>query len=877
MYEMLGRELSKWRDTIDISKVNEFDVTVINLIIDHYSELAESGGTAAGKRAKKIAEYIVKKNCVCDKTLSKLTFKQLNKGRKIKTIDKVVVDSFRGFSVSHEFDLKKKYVFMYGPNGSGKSSFSEALEYGLLGSIQEADANKIKVSSYIKNTTTNKGKKPIISCTYEDGTTGNGNPDYENYRFAFVEKNRISDFSHISVLNTKTQYERIAALFGLTEFSEFVQGFTSRFDEKYLSIISETEKNFTEKQVLRDSKEKQIGELEGPLKEVEEQIDHILLRLAKEEINSVSDALKYIDNPDTGVLPMLMAERAKANMKCLDEEEFKQLKNLLTSLNTNISCIISYKEKLANQTLQVDYKNMFEAIVKLEEGDVCPACGTPLNLTTRNPYEYARKELNSLAEIAKIQEKISAMAKECQNDIIKIKEFVNNHKKLIEVLEMNSFDMLQTDVDDFKYVTDLVSKWEKWCQDVICLENTYVTKKISDYNLHVTKKNQEYDTEINHYSDIRTQLTAIEAQRKEKQNLINKYKEEIKEFDLKCEKVLAQIEKEKQEAIFNKSIIEAYSKVMDMLLEYNRKLPEIIAKNLENRIVDYYNVINQDDADFEKIVNIELPTGESDKLLITFGDGNVSEALQVLSEGHIKILGLSILLAKAVQDKLNFIIFDDIVNAIDDDHRNGVAELLMNHVDFATVQIILSTHGDQFIFKLQDKLGKSRSQKDAVIYKFIPADSLDERGVIVEYSDAKAPLLSARKKYESSELKDSASKCRQAMESISYNLWNVIAKTPDGMISVGMRSPKSMPDLRSIVDALIKKTKKIVGMENINEELLELTKDSNWRVLNKGTHYEDEQKEFDRADVKNVLEHMEKLDDLVRNTKIEHTAKIINS
>lgn len=63
--------------------------------------------------------------------MSDLTFEQTSKDKKIKTIDKVVIDSFRGFTVSHEFDLKKSYVFMYGPNGSGKSSFSEALEYGL--------------------------------------------------------------------------------------------------------------------------------------------------------------------------------------------------------------------------------------------------------------------------------------------------------------------------------------------------------------------------------------------------------------------------------------------------------------------------------------------------------------------------------------------------------------------------------------------------------------------------------------------------------------------------------------------------------------------------------------------------------------------------
>ena len=103
---------------------------------------------------------------------------------------------------------------------------------------------------------------------------------------------------------------------------------------------------------------------------------------------------------------------------------------------------------------------------------------------------------------------------------------------------------------------------------------------------------------------------------------------------------------------------------------------------MESKIVDYYNVINKGDADFEMLSSLNLPFGDSNKLTITFMDGSTSDALQVLSEGHIKILGLSILLAKAVKDNLNFIIFDDIVNAIDDEHRNGVANLIMVHEDF---------------------------------------------------------------------------------------------------------------------------------------------------------------------------------------------------
>lgn len=387
------------------------------------------------------------------------------------------------------------------------------------------------------------------------------------------------------------------------------------------------------------------------------------------------------------------------------------------------------------------------------------------------------------------------------------------------------------------------------------------------------KINSEYQNQITELTNIRESLITLRTQIHEKEEIIKIGKKEIREFDQQSKETIEKIQEEKRICEFNLKIIEAYNKIIGNLISYNRDLPMQIAQDLEKKVIDYYNIINQDDADFEKLKELILPDATSDKMYITFADGSKSEALQVLSEGHVKILGLSILLAKAVHDNLEFIIFDDIVNAIDDDHRNGVADLLMNHLDFRNIQIILSTHGDQFISKLQDKLGAVRAKNNAIVYKFMPADSLEERGVIVEYSDAKSPLMAAEDKYNKNEIKDAASKCRQAMECLSYNLWNLIAKS-DGMISVGMRNPKSLPDLSSIVDGLIKKTGKIQGMDDINKELKQLREAANWRILNKGTHYEDEQKEFERADVKCVYDHLVKLDELIKNSKISNVLEI---
>ena len=871
MSEIVGREVKRWSETLE--ELNEYDITLVNILLKHYEDLIEAGGTAGGKRANKIVEYIGEKQGVCDKTIETLSFGSEINTKKIKKLNVLEVDSFRGFSVSRTFNLDKQYVFLYGPNGSGKSSFSEALEYGLLGIIEEADANKIKLSTYIKNTATKKGKKPTITCTYEDGSEDEAIIDYDAYRFAFVEKNRIADFSHISVLNSKNQNERIAALFGLSAFNEFVQGFTTNFDEKYLTTSSVTEKLFEEKKLSRDSKEKQLQESKDELNRIKDLLVEEIAKLKKQEITEVDSALDYLDNPTTGVLTVKIAERDKLYVTPIPVEYIKNFINYILELQKNLKTVNENRNKLSDMALQVNYKNLYEIISELEETTSCPACGTNLAIAERNPYKYAKEQLKTFTEIELIQKKINEAAQNARDNIREILDFISGNKEFIKLLQIKTDNMVSVELEDIRMYVDAVSKWFEFCEELKGFDKIVAQNKIEEYNKAANKSNSEYDQQVAELSAVRNALVTLKTQMNEKEQIIRRFQKEIKEFDEQSEDTIKKIQAEKRICEFNVKIVEAYNKIIGSLVNYNNELPRQIAQDLEQKIVDYYNTINQDDADFEKIEELILPDATSDKMYITFADGSTSEALQVLSEGHIKILGLSILLAKAVHDNLNFIIFDDIVNAIDDDHRNGVADLLMNHVDFANTQIILSTHGDQFIFKLQDKLGQKRVKENAIVYKFIPADSLEERGVIVEYSDSKTPLMAAEEKYNKNETKDAASKCRQAMECVAYNLWNLIAKSSDAMISVGMRSPKSLPDLSSIVDGLIKKTGKIKGMEDINAELKSLKEPGNWRVLNKGTHYEDEQKEFERTDVKCVYDHLVKLDDMIRNVKIANIAE----
>ncbi len=79
-----------------------------------------------------------------------------------------------------------------------------------------------------------------------------------------------------------------------------------------------------------------------------------------------------------------------------------------------------------------------------------------------------------------------------------------------------------------------------------------------------------------------------------------------------------------------------------------------------------YNAFNRRDFEGDLMEDIRLPLKSGDH--ITFScvsePQKYFDALHVLSEGHIRCLGLAILLAKNLQTDCPVLIFDDPVNAL---------------------------------------------------------------------------------------------------------------------------------------------------------------------------------------------------------------------
>jgi hypothetical protein len=190
MSTVIQHELNNWLTQIDKSQLDNYDKTLINIIFENLNDI-ETMGTAGGKRVKLISSLIMEKKQKMDDDILPISEADTDSSNQIKKIESISLKSFRGFTESRKFDLSKQYTFFYGPNGSGKSSLTEALEYGLLGMIEEADVRKIKANQYIRNSVTGKGNLPDIRCCYSDGEHSTAKANYEVYRFAFIEKNRI--------------------------------------------------------------------------------------------------------------------------------------------------------------------------------------------------------------------------------------------------------------------------------------------------------------------------------------------------------------------------------------------------------------------------------------------------------------------------------------------------------------------------------------------------------------------------------------------------------------------------------------------------------------------------------------------------------------
>ena len=859
--------------------LSEHEKKLANLILEGFDEIA-AVGTSGGRRGKVLAKLIVEKG---DATLPALEIvadeATANEGEVVR-LTKVEVEHFRGFSEKHTFEFKKPYTFVYGPNGTGKSSLCEALEYGLLGSIHEADSKRIPVSDYIRNATSRKSSQPVLygDTAKEKGVAVKADP--RSFEFCFIEKNRIDGFARVAANTPAAQQARLAVLFGLEEFNGFATQFNESLDP-YLDCVGKKGKD------LADRAKGIAGHraiLEG-----------LPVKAKAAETRGAALLVKHTDCKDLEEIKVaLTGLEGNGGKQKANNTEIGRLQNLKTAADPGTDGILAdaegllrlIKEKVESEEFLGQYKNqlslrdLYGAILGNRErfGNECPACASELYRDGRlavpvDPYGNAVEKLKQFdaalraeSRIKEIQGIINLGWWDLLSKIVKLPASAAA-VGFVGALEVGSFSAEASDskdaagIDTFLRAVPAKRELLQALKDATTTHNEKIEqskatiKKLEDDNLAIS----EYLVEI---VTISTLVTANAKSETDATQAIEKFKRENEEL-------IKEAEAEKPEVARNLRYSIAYDSFRAKLLAYNAELPLALAADLDEKTLKFYNEINKNDHPSDSLKSLRLPTAAGEKIAIEFENGDRCDALQVLSEGHIRCLGLAILLAKITRDCLPFLIFDDVVNSIDDEHRGAIIDLILNPEEVGNRQLIVTTHGEDFVKRLENAVPMKKYKDTVTRIDFLVPFAA--KTISVKLDSPRHYLTVAVKSYEEGRTRDSLSYVRKSFEEELNCLWKKIAnKKLSAQISVGMRGPGD-PDLMSLATGLHQflDRKDVTVFKEAVPHLGEIlgygeTHKIEWNYLNKGTHEEDRAEEFDAAVVRRMLETVMKLDEAIK-------------
>jgi energy-coupling factor transporter ATP-binding protein EcfA2 len=155
-------------------------------------------------------------------------------------------------------------------------------------------------------------------------------------------------------------------------------------------------------------------------------------------------------------------------------------------------------------------------------------------------------------------------------------------------------------------------------------------------------------------------------------------------------------------------------------------------------------------------VSIEPWTAKGVELAIDFYGSHQRPPHGVLSESHLNSLAIALILAMAetFNEKLRFLVLDDVINSFDREHRSQLADLLAN--EFADWQLVVLTHDHQFYEHLTRR---APSWKKLELTSWSYGEGPRTTGY-----DAGGILRAARELLERGDVGGAAGKARRALE-----------------------------------------------------------------------------------------------------------------
>lgn len=787
---------------------------------------------------------------------------------------------FRGFRAPEPFDLTKRVVLFYGPNGSGKTSLCEALEYALLGSVAEAEAKRIDAEAYLVNEHEQTFAPPVLTANNEQQQEINVGANADTYRFCFIEKNRIDSFSRIAARPNAQRAELIATLFGMEKFNDFV----SRFNEQMDPVLVLGSTNQLRLAAKRAAHAQDNATVAGEAAALQIQTDAESALANPYQEGMTYEALKALWNDQPGQASRLqeLANILDVLPPSLLGITRQELQEVYDEANAAIERLHGIAAQLADRASQVSFKDLYTAVLELQPtvGDFCPACDTPLANTAQDPYRIATRGLAELGELAALQavhEQAKGMLDEASQQLF----------TRLGVL----FDFLTVkgEIDDTvagRYLTSLAEPAGEWWTPIYepqahpalelptLEELLQIADRVAEQDAATRLILEARQPNINERARINEYRLLAQAQDTKRQQLVDTIqaaRQRVEAFDQDNAGLITDAATEAANVLRDTPIKAAYDRFLVLLRRYRNQLPGTLMAGLNNLAMSIYNDFNRGDLEPDKLAALHLPLNGDQKIEINFR-GNPEarvDALRILSEGHIRCLGLAILLAKAQSLNTPLIVFDDAINAIDHDHRSGIRETLFESDTFRHTQFIVTCHSNEFIKDIQNHL-PAHSRNDCQLYVIRPHQG-DHQPSILRNGQSRNYVLKARAFKNDLNHRDALAACRQALEMLTDKAWRWMASHDQGTLNVQLTSASAGPFLRNLCEAMRARLNEANTFAHANRPLLIASlgrilgipaQNLVWQYLNKGTHEEANQDDFDAAHVESVVVTLEELAEL---------------
>lgn len=793
----------------------------------------------------------------------------------------MTIGPFRGFRTPEPFDLQKRVILFYGPNGSGKTSFCEGLEYGLLGSVEEAETKRIDRRTYLANLHARRFEPPALRATDNQNreVAVASNPD--TFRFCFIEKNRIDAFSRIAARPPAQRTELIATLFGMDKFNEFVGHFNESIDQQL--VLTAT------KQLVLTGKRNALAS------------DQAM-------VNGEANALLDLENEEATLALTHSAGMTYAGLKALigtgdAPSRLQQLEGILNAvppaaINLSREGLLRAFEasrqgqkeltgiaaKLEARSSQVSFKDLYAAVLALRatEGDHCPACDTPLADAKTNPFDKAMVGLAQLKELGELQDecktaqgKVAAASRELRRQLSIMAAFIVSNGEQETPLGRYLAGLATEPEGDWWTAVYPGRAPEEGVTAAVTLEEILaVADRIEAQDAASQLAREERQHNITERDQLNAFQLSVQAQDLKRQQIVDgaaAARGRIAAFDVDNAALIRDVTQEARDIERDTQIKAAYDRFLVLLRTYRNQLPGTLMAGLNDAAMNLYNEFNRNDLEPDKLAALHLPLTGEQKIEISFrGKPGVRvDALHVLSEGHIRCLGLSILLAKAESIQSPLIVFDDAINAIDHDHRSGIRETIFESDHFAQTQLIVTCHSNEFIKDIQQHLPAQR-RGDCQIYLFRNHTG-NYQPRVTGNVPSRNYVVKARASKDALDNREALASCRQGLEMLSEKVWRWLASHDLGVLNLQLAGVGAEPGLRNLCEALRKRLEDAATFNHPNKPVLVAAygqilgipaANLVWTYLNKGTHEEANRDDFDDTLVERVVQTLEVLDDL---------------